>query len=215
MAASDYLARKIGFETYAQYLRSEHWKLFSEAIKQQTPQCYCCRFHNKLQVHHINYERLGGEWPSDVIVVCDKCHKTIHELGGKDAHIILKKKSPGKKQKQKSKPKKWVKNWRQLVNQSTHQTITQLQQFLQHKGLLNEISATSKAFKLGFSKTQEDKTVWNLKKYIQMMQADKKLKKLIRQGKEIHPKMYYHALEKIDNTMLAEEQQNLQHLAEI
>ena len=81
------------------------------------------------------------------------------------------------------------------MNQSTHQTITKLQQFLQSKGLLDEVSATSKAFKLGFAKIQDEKTIWNLKKYIQMMQADKKLNKLIKQGKKINPKIYFYALE--------------------
>jgi hypothetical protein len=32
-----------------------------------------------LQVHHINYSNLGHEEYNDLIVVCDKCHKMLHE----------------------------------------------------------------------------------------------------------------------------------------
>lgn len=34
--------------------------------------------HGNIQVHHLIYERLGRELFSDLIVVCDECHETLH-----------------------------------------------------------------------------------------------------------------------------------------
>jgi len=89
--------------------------------------------------------------------------------------------------------KKWV-TWFDLLNKSKHQTINQLKTFLIEKGLSDGNQATSEAFKFGFVRLIEGKEKWNKKKYLEMMQADKKLKKLQGQGrKEIHPMVYMRA----------------------
>ena len=89
----------------------------------------------------------------------------------------------------------WV-SWFKLLNKSKKQTPGQLRAFLEAKGLVQKHQATTKAIKLGFARRTADGTErWHLKKYINMMQADKKLKKLQARGVPIKPPYYYRALE--------------------
>jgi hypothetical protein len=194
MSSSDFLARKIGFESYSQYLKSEHWHIFSEGMKSAQPHCWCCGNSKNLHVHHINYKRIGQEWPTDVVVACARCHLLIHSIEERNAHIIIKNKFSNKNKNHKHKRNNWVSNWRKLVNKSKHQTITELQLFLQSKNLLEGVVATNKAYKLGFTKSKDNKTLWNLKKYISMMKADRKIKKLEKKEKIIHPALKQMAL---------------------
>lgn len=41
--------------------------------------CGVCCF--SLQVHHLNYDRLGKELDSDLMALCESCHRTVHRLG--------------------------------------------------------------------------------------------------------------------------------------
>ena len=90
----DYLSNKAGYKSYSEYLKGEHWTIFSGGMRKKF--CFCCEDkENRLQVHHITYERLGQELPNDVITVCDSCHVCIHELTKNKtpldkAHIIQK-----------------------------------------------------------------------------------------------------------------------------
>ncbi len=64
---------------YETYLRSPRWKKFRhEIIEYRAFRCQDCltlgSFYT-LQVHHLNYERLGKELPSDVLVLCSTCHE--------------------------------------------------------------------------------------------------------------------------------------------
>ncbi len=94
MSYMDELSRKIGYETYTLYLRSDHWKEFCRGVK--AVKCYICDDHRWLQVHHMIYERLGSELATDVVTVCKDCHAYIHgqvrkrKLDLSNAHIILK-----------------------------------------------------------------------------------------------------------------------------
>jgi hypothetical protein len=40
--------------------------------------CSLCPRTCELQVHHLNYERLGHERKKDVIVLCVRCHNDLH-----------------------------------------------------------------------------------------------------------------------------------------
>lgn len=191
----DYLARCVGYMSYDKYLKSEHWLLFAAGVRDR--RCFCCHSNKSLQVHHIDYSRLGQELPTDVVTVCDSCHQAIHEIIQEgqallqNAHWLL----SNRKKKEKG-HKKWVSNWRQLLNKSKGQTITDLQSFLEEKGLLvaGPPWATEKAHRLGFAKMTEGKLMWNLPKYISMMQADKKLKKQLKKGKPVHPALRQRSL---------------------
>jgi 5-methylcytosine-specific restriction endonuclease McrA len=37
-----------------------------------------------LHVHHLNYDHLGHEWPEDLVVLCEQCHKAEHEAMAKE-----------------------------------------------------------------------------------------------------------------------------------
>lgn len=58
------------------------------ALKQSSYQCehtyvYTgdrCPIKNKLQVHHITYQRLGDESQHDLKVLCEYHHRAIHGL---------------------------------------------------------------------------------------------------------------------------------------
>lgn len=74
----DYLCRRIGYESYSTYLKSEHWKNFSDGMRFK--RCFCCdKSNNNHQIHHVSYDRLGEELPNDVITVCGACHILIHD----------------------------------------------------------------------------------------------------------------------------------------
>lgn len=107
----DYLARRVGYESYNQYLHSEHWIFFSDAIRRN--KCFCCGSVTNLAIHHTTYERLGSELPTDVITVCNGCHKSIHNLVKKgvglgNAHykLITRRKGKGKKHKKHKRKKR-------------------------------------------------------------------------------------------------------------
>lgn len=196
----DYLARCIGYESYNKYLKSEHWLLFSEGIRSR--RCFCCHSNKDLHVHHTDYSRLGQELPTDVVTVCGNCHQVIHDMvregqtSLQNAHWVLSNRRKKERGCTKKGHKKWVSNWRQLLNKSKGQTITDLQSFLEEKGLLvaGPPWATDKAYRLGFAKMVEGKLMWNLPKYISMMQADKKLKKELEKGKPVHPALRQRSL---------------------
>jgi hypothetical protein len=66
---------------YELYLKTEEWQRTRlDAIERARGACEKCGSGEKLQVHHITYERRGEELPEDLIVLCKKCHKNEHGL---------------------------------------------------------------------------------------------------------------------------------------
>lgn len=71
---------------YDWYLTTKHWKrIRKKAIKNADYHCQLCgTYRGKFNVHHNRYYDSGGnsilfnEKKSDVIYVCERCHKTIH-----------------------------------------------------------------------------------------------------------------------------------------
>jgi 5-methylcytosine-specific restriction endonuclease McrA len=63
---------------YAEYLRSEQWRQTAATAKERSPYCALCPARDGLEVHHRTYARLGREWPSDLTVLCDRCHRRQH-----------------------------------------------------------------------------------------------------------------------------------------
>jgi len=65
---------------YSKYLRSKHWREFRlEVIEAADNHCAICYSKGYLRVHHNNYERLGKERLSDVVVLCSGCHALFHD----------------------------------------------------------------------------------------------------------------------------------------
>lgn len=75
---------KNGFRTdrkkdYQKYLKSQHWLEFREtALDNAGRKCQVCGATESLDVHHNNYDNLGNETLTDVVVLCRKHHAMFH-----------------------------------------------------------------------------------------------------------------------------------------
>lgn len=73
--------RKWTKATYADYLKSDHWQhTRAKALRRAGYKCQLCAATEHLETHHNTYERLGGEKPTDLVVLCGECHKTHHGI---------------------------------------------------------------------------------------------------------------------------------------
>jgi len=82
--------KKLGYDSYSDYLKSEHWQSFRKrfyrdskiVIKQWKKYgylvCDICQEEGRLNLHHKTYKRLGKERLGDVFMICNDCHKKIH-----------------------------------------------------------------------------------------------------------------------------------------
>ena len=67
--------------TYAEYLRTEHWRLKREELFNSqyfTGKCSNCGAADRLQVHHTSYKMVGNEPLSHLLVLCSDCHYDVH-----------------------------------------------------------------------------------------------------------------------------------------
>jgi hypothetical protein len=93
----DWQLRRLGFRSYRAYLRSEHWSSVKSRYHKSKKSKVCAGCgHDKYQLHHNTYERLGRERLSDFTPLCDTCHRKFHrylkahkELKLSDEKIIL------------------------------------------------------------------------------------------------------------------------------
>lgn len=77
--AFDYFIDKYTHVDYQSYLSSDLWrKTADEAKINANFRCQVCNQSEKLHAHHRTYERVGYEHPSDIIVLCEKCHTLFH-----------------------------------------------------------------------------------------------------------------------------------------
>ena len=67
----------LGFASYDEYLFSSHWTNFRKRFIGR--KCEGCggRWVN---LHHVNYERLGAELDEDVVPLCRDCHEYVHKV---------------------------------------------------------------------------------------------------------------------------------------
>jgi 5-methylcytosine-specific restriction endonuclease McrA len=64
---------------YEAHIKSKKWRAFcAEIRKSRGDACEKCRGTKELHVHHLTYERLGDELPSDVQLLCRACHEKVH-----------------------------------------------------------------------------------------------------------------------------------------
>lgn len=72
---------------YIRYLRSNTWKQMRRTYLFKCNNiCACCKkYHkdNELHLHHHTYERFKKERESDLVIVCESCHKNIHTTNWK------------------------------------------------------------------------------------------------------------------------------------
>ncbi len=68
---------------YQEYIRSKRWKEIRQWILIfWNHRCAICNTKDKVEVHHRTYERLGHELTTDLITLCDDCHKLHHNFTG-------------------------------------------------------------------------------------------------------------------------------------
>lgn len=78
------VADEIQHMPYKMFLMTPYWKLVSEDVKLRfNYTCKLCGSRENLQVHHITYDNHGFEHKyrhKDLICVCEKCHKKLHNI---------------------------------------------------------------------------------------------------------------------------------------
>jgi hypothetical protein len=74
------------FVNKIEYLKSAEWQtLRKSTLKRDNYACQSCGATGvPLEVHHLTYQRLGKERPSDVISLCRVCHERQHQHYGFD-----------------------------------------------------------------------------------------------------------------------------------
>jgi 5-methylcytosine-specific restriction endonuclease McrA len=66
---------------YQDYLKSPEWEAMrTQALAFFGHRCQLCNSPEKLQAHHRTYARLGQEDITDLIVLCDTCHRRHHRF---------------------------------------------------------------------------------------------------------------------------------------
>lgn len=64
---------------YAQYINGPDWQTKRlERLQHDNHRCSRCQSTETLQVHHVTYERLGRERLTDLLTLCDPCHRSEH-----------------------------------------------------------------------------------------------------------------------------------------
>lgn len=81
-AARDARLHQLGFADYRAYLRSPQWQSVKARYRaSDLPQgCLLCDTDERLQFHHLTYERVGEELLDDVAPLCSTCHGIVHVL---------------------------------------------------------------------------------------------------------------------------------------
>lgn len=71
--------RIVGGMQLARYLLTPEWREKREQrMELDSYRCFRCQSEDRLNVHHITYERLGRERMSDLVTLCWSCHRKEH-----------------------------------------------------------------------------------------------------------------------------------------
>lgn len=65
---------------YREYLRTPEWRRKRNYLIALLGCCQECGSTESLQVHHLNYDRRGHEWQSDLWLLCESCHRAEHGI---------------------------------------------------------------------------------------------------------------------------------------
>lgn len=90
------LLNLLGFKTYKEYLNSHYWEEAKQRCRESSlpKKCIVCG-EKKYELHHRSYARLGAELPEDLVPLCRKHHKIVHDYIKKhnkkllDIHVII------------------------------------------------------------------------------------------------------------------------------
>lgn len=89
------MSGKYFYKSYKQYLHSDEWESKRDAVIQRSrlrakegdsapfgvcERCSYSPWRPCLQVHHKTYERIYNERLEDLILLCPKCHREVHNL---------------------------------------------------------------------------------------------------------------------------------------
>ncbi len=69
---------------YKDILNSPKWKETARKAKECCPRCWVCADSQALEVHHLTYERLEEENANDLVVLCRRHHRQVHERAEED-----------------------------------------------------------------------------------------------------------------------------------
>lgn len=67
---------------YKEYLKSKKWlDKKKKVLKRDNYKCTKCQSGNRqLEVHHLTYDNIYNESSSDLVTLCDRCHKMEHNI---------------------------------------------------------------------------------------------------------------------------------------
>lgn len=70
---------------YQRYLASREWALLREQVRDRSSNhCEHCCIAQQEAVHHLTYERVGREFLTDLMAVCNPCHDFLCGLVGRN-----------------------------------------------------------------------------------------------------------------------------------
>jgi phage terminase large subunit GpA-like protein len=73
------MARRKHSSRYLSYLRSPAWfALRKQHFARYGEWCKACGSTQKIHLHHKTYENLGRELMSELVALCDLCHRAVH-----------------------------------------------------------------------------------------------------------------------------------------
>src|SRR5574344_308004 len=63
---------------YKDYINSDEWKNKSKLFLRKNPTCQICLKYRSEDVHHLTYKNLGNEQKGELMALCTRCHRNIH-----------------------------------------------------------------------------------------------------------------------------------------
>lgn len=72
--------RQLGYNSYAEYLRSSHWHRTKQRYRESDRPQACICGETEVDLHHTTYENLGNENLEDLTALCRRCHTLVHVL---------------------------------------------------------------------------------------------------------------------------------------
>lgn len=63
---------------YKDYINSDEWKEKSKLFLRKNPTCQICLKYRSEDAHHLTYKNLGNEQKGELMALCTRCHKNIH-----------------------------------------------------------------------------------------------------------------------------------------
>lgn len=82
--------KSFGFNSYNEYLESDHWKELKKRYWASKSPKYCivCKKIDFVPIfHHRTYKNLGNERLMDLVLVCRDCHRIIHDNFNKNFSV--------------------------------------------------------------------------------------------------------------------------------